>query len=78
MKRNPNEVRINAYNGVLLKSWQANLDIQFILDAYACATYIVSYISEGQRGMSNFIRHACEEAQQNDSNIRQQVRRIGN
>lgn len=44
MKRNPNEVRINADNGVLLKFWQANLDIQFILDAYACATYIVSYI----------------------------------
>ena len=78
LKRNPNEVRINAYNGVLLKSWQANLDIQFILDAYACATYIVSYISKGQRGMSNLLRHACEEAQQNDSNIRQQVRRIGN
>ncbi|XP_056001840.1 uncharacterized protein LOC130048804 [Ostrea edulis] len=78
LKRNPNEVRINAYNSVLLKSWQANMDIQFILDAYACATYIVSYISKGQRGMSNLLRHACEEARQNDSDIRQQVRRIGN
>lgn len=54
------------------------MDIQFILDAYACATYIVSYISKGQRGMSNLLRHACEEARQNDSDIRQQVRRIGN
>ncbi|XP_061195058.1 uncharacterized protein LOC133203256 [Saccostrea echinata] len=78
LKRNPNEVRINAYNNVLLQSWQANMDIQFILDAYACATYIVSYISKGQRGMSNLLRHACEEARQNDSDIRQQVRRIGN
>lgn len=78
LKRNPNEVRINAYNSVLLKSWQANMDIQFILDAYACATYIMSYISKGQRGMSNLLWHACEEARQNDSDIRQQVRRIGN
>lgn len=78
LKRNPNEVRINSYNDILLKSWQANMDIQFILDAYACATYIVSYISKGQRGMSNLLRHACEEARQNDSDIRQQVRRIGN
>ncbi|XP_062577467.1 uncharacterized protein LOC134239311 [Saccostrea cucullata] len=78
LKRKPNEVRINAYNTVLLQSWQANMDIQFILDAYACATYIVSYISKGQRGMSNLLRHACEEARQNDSDIRQQVRRIGN
>lgn len=78
LKRNPNEVRINAFNSELLKSWQANLDIQFITDGYACGTYIVSYVSKGQRGMSNLLRQACEEARQNDSNIRQQVRRIGN
>lgn len=78
LKRSPNEVRINAYNPILLKCWQANMDIQFILDPYACAVYIVSYISKGQRGMSNLLRHACEEARTSNSYIRQQVRRIGN
>lgn len=52
------------------------MDIQFILDPYACAVYIVSYISKGQRGMSNLLRHACEEAKTSNSDIRQQVRRI--
>lgn len=78
LKRSPNEVRINAYNPILLKCWQANMDIQFILDPYACAVYIVSYISKGQRGMSNLLRHACEEARTSNSDIRRQVRRIGN
>lgn len=78
LKRSPNEVRINAYNPILLKCWQANMDIQFILDPYACAVYIVSYISKGQRGMSNLLRHACEKARTSNSDIRQQVRRIGN
>lgn len=54
------------------------MDIQFILDPYACAVYIVSYISKGQRGMSNLLRHACEEARTSNSDIRQQVRRIEN
>lgn len=54
------------------------MDIQFILDPYACAVYIVSYISKGQRGMSNLLRHACEEAKTSNSDIRQQVRRIEN
>lgn len=54
------------------------MDIQFILDPYACAVYIVSYISKGQRCMSNLLRHACEEARTSNSDIRQQVRRIGN
>ena len=41
LKRKPKEVIINAYNVTLLRSWFANMDIQFILDPYACATYIV-------------------------------------
>ena len=78
LQRQPNETRINPYNATLLTSWAANMDIQFILDPYACAAYIVSYVSKGQRGMSNLLHQACEEAKQRDSDIRNQVRHIGN
>lgn len=54
------------------------MDIQFILDPYACVSYIVAYISKGQRGLSNILSEACKEAKQKDRDIRQQVRRIGN
>ena len=43
LKRTPAEIRINSYNSDLLKAWQANMDIQYILDPYACAVYILSY-----------------------------------
>ena len=43
IKRTPAEIRINSYNSNLLKAWQANMDIQYILDPYACAVYILSY-----------------------------------
>ena len=62
LKRTPSEIRINSYNSELLKTWQANMDIQYILDPYACAVYILSYISKGQRGMSKLLRKASEEA----------------
>ena len=78
LKRNVNECRINNYNKVLLKSWKANMDIQYILDPYSCVSYIVSYISKGQRGLSNLLQAACQEASDMDSDIRQRVRRIGN
>lgn len=78
LERQPNETRIIPYSPTLLKCWLANMDIQFILDPYACATYIVSYISKGQRGMSNLLHKACEEAKRCDSDMCQQVRRIGN
>ena len=41
LKRNPNELRINNYNPACLHTWRANMDIQFVLDVYACAMYIV-------------------------------------
>ncbi|XP_060603886.1 uncharacterized protein LOC132756767 [Ruditapes philippinarum] len=78
LKRAVSESRINHYNKVLIRSWEANMDIQYVLDAYSCVSYIVSYISKGQRGLSNLLRDACNEAQQQESDIRQRVRRIGN
>lgn len=50
------------------------MDIQFVLDVYACAMYIVSYISKAQKGMSELLRKSCDEARENNSTIKQQVR----
>ena len=78
LKRKPNELRVNNYNAACLGAWRANMDIQFVLDVYACAVYIVSYISKAQKGMSDLLRTACKEAKRGNSNIKQQVRDIGN
>ena len=78
LKRSPAEIRINCYNANLLKAWQANMDIQFVLDPYACAVYILSYITKGQRGMSKLLRKACEEAKEGNKDVVNKVRHIGN
>ena len=36
---------------------------------YACAIYIVSYISKAQKGTSELLRTACEEAKRGNSRI---------
>ena len=78
LKRAPSEIRINSYNTDLLKAWQANMDIQYVLDPYACATYILSYITKGQQGMSRLLEKACEEAKSGNNDIASRVRHIGN
>ena len=55
LKRSPNELRISNYNRKCLRAWRANMDIQYVLDVYACAMYIVSYISKAQKGMSELL-----------------------
>lgn len=78
LKRKVSESRINPYMKIVLQAWNANHDIQFVLDPYACAMYIVSYISKSEKGMSLLLDQACKEARQGNSDIRKQVRHIGN
>ena len=55
------------------------MDIQFVLDPHACAVYILSYITKGQRGMSKLLRKVCkEEKKKGNKDIVNKVRYIGN
>ena len=78
LKRKPIENRINPYMKDLLGVWKANHDIQFILDPYACAMYIVSYINKSAKGMSRLMAEACKEAQKGNKSLKESVRHIGN
>ena len=79
LKRNPNELRVNCnYNSTCLSAWRANMDIQFVLDVYACTMYTLCHISKVQKGMSRLLQRACDEARDRNSTIKQQVRDIGN
>ncbi|KAJ8050135.1 hypothetical protein HOLleu_03215 [Holothuria leucospilota] len=78
LKRSPSEIRVNAYNKPQLETWKATMDIQYVLDPYACAMHIVSYISKGQRGMSNLMQRATKEARDGNHDIKQCVRHMGN
>ena len=40
--------------------------------------YVVSYISKAQKGMCELLRKAVAEAKEGNTNIKQQVRDIGN
>ena len=40
LEKKPSECTINPYNTHVTRAWQANMDIQFVIDAYACVMYI--------------------------------------
>ena len=52
LKRAPNKIRINAYNPMIMSLHRANMDIQYILDPYACLMHCVNYISKSENGIS--------------------------
>ena len=68
LKRQVNEAWINHYSKPLLKCWNANMDIQYVVDAYACVVYIISYISKAEREMGLLLGNAQKEASK-DGNV---------
>ena len=36
-------------------AWQANMDIQYVLNAYACVLYVASYIMKTDRAMGELL-----------------------
>lgn len=42
LKRQSSEVANNAYNKTILTLLESNMDIQFVLDPYSCASYMIN------------------------------------
>lgn len=77
LQRNPNEIWTNQYNPCLLKCWDANLDIQFVLDPFSCIVYIISYISKSEREMGLLLKQTAVEAEGGNLSARQTLKKVG-
>ncbi|XP_062609123.1 uncharacterized protein LOC134270887 [Saccostrea cucullata] len=77
LQREPSEAWTNQYNPCLLKSWDANLDIQYVLDPFSCIVYIISYISKSEREMGMLLKQTKNEAEEGNLSARQTMKKIG-
>ena len=76
-KRRIQEQWINNYNPHLIRAWNGNMDIQYVMDPYSCVMYIVSYISKSEREMGDLLRNAQSEAYEGNDEAVSQLRRLG-
>ncbi|XP_055017901.1 uncharacterized protein LOC129411312 [Boleophthalmus pectinirostris] len=77
LKREVDEVWINQANWDLLSIWEANIDVQYVVDGYACAAYIVSYISKGEKEMGLLLGSAQKEALEGNENAKDAMKKLG-
>lgn len=59
--RQPCDIYFNPLSEKIFKRQRATMDIQFVLDVFACCTYIVGYINETDRGMSSMPERVFQE-----------------
>ena len=75
LKREPNECCINNYNASVMLAWQANMDIQYVMNAYACVMYVASYIMKTERSMGELLKRVASEARTDE--LKSQLRKVG-
>ena len=67
LKRQPAERNVNCYSPPVLKIWQANMDIQYVINAYACVMYIASCVLKAEKGMGELLKQAAKELHQGNN-----------
>lgn len=50
------EIMMNIFHPWISKILNSNMDLQFILDEYSCASYVVEYVNKSNRGTGNLHR----------------------
>ena len=78
LKRATKDVSINYYNAEIINLHRANMDIQFILDPYACVSYIVNYVGKAQKGMSKLLQNIIQQSREGKISIKEQLKSVAN
>lgn len=77
LKRQVDEIFTNQYNKHLLRAWNANMDIQYILDAFSCVVYIISYISKAEHELGLLLQQTKNEAVEGNLNAQEAMKKVG-
>ncbi|XP_069378951.1 uncharacterized protein [Paralichthys olivaceus] len=76
MKRRPIDCWVNGFNDHLLRVWNANMDIQFVLDEYCCIAYMLSYMSKPEHEMTQTLNQVIGEVRKKDVNEKDEMKQI--
>ncbi|KAL1276520.1 hypothetical protein QQF64_036143 [Cirrhinus molitorella] len=68
LKCDPKESWVNGHNPDLLRAWNANMDIQFVLDPFNCIMYMLSYISKPEHEMNDVLKNVVKGVRERNVN----------
>ena len=75
LKREPNECCVNNYNAPVMLAWQADMDLRFVLNAYACLMYVASCILKTDRARGEILKRVASEV--TTQQLKAQIKKVG-
>ena len=62
LQRRTKDIFTNNFNRRLMEVHKANHDLQIVVDQYACAQYVVGYLTKNESGMSKLLKAVNDQA----------------
>ena len=56
-----NEKELTNYNKILIQLWQATMDIQYVIDPYACVQYLADYVTKNEKNFSSYLMELAKK-----------------
>ncbi|XP_065214928.1 uncharacterized protein LOC135841724 [Planococcus citri] len=79
LKRLPRQMKINGYNKDILELHQANIDVQFITDTYACVQYVCNYINKSTKGISKLMYDVMKDIEKRGNvSLKEKLKAVAN
>ncbi len=78
LKKHVKDIRTNAYAIKAVALWEANIDIQFILDPYVAASYCTSYLTKIDRTITNEFQTIIKKCENENVDAKLRVRKLSN
>ena len=61
IRRDIDEIYVNNYNQEWITNWNANMDIQIVLDYFGLITYVTDYWAKADEGLTPILREAAKQ-----------------
>ena len=78
LSRDVDELYINSYNAEWLRAWDANLDIQVVLDYFSVITYITDYYAKDDTGTMETIKKVMKDPRINCQDLKERMKKLAN
>ena len=76
LKRSTGSCFVNNYNPVLLKAWEANLDMQAVHNYFKALNYMTAYFSKSESEVSESVKQATKEIKTQNLNVRDPMKKM--
>ena len=76
LARDIDELNMNPYNPEWIRAWNANMDIQPVLDFFAVITYVTDYYSKDDTGTMEIMKKVMENSEKKE--LQERMKQVAN